>query len=128
MEHLSHPRPFTRAHWLNNVRRSLLVAFAIIACSLLLGVLGYRFIGGLSWIDALLEASMILGGMGAIAPMHGDAVKLFASFYALFSGFVVLSTTGLLLAPWVHRLVYHSHRQARRDSNAENTAKPTTGT
>lgn len=65
---------------------------------------------------------MILGGMGAVAPMHDDATKLFASFYAMFSGFVVLTTTGLLLAPWLHRLVYHTHRQARHDAlRDENT-------
>jgi hypothetical protein len=109
-------RPFTHPHWLSNVRRSALIALLIVACSLLLGIMGYHFIGNLGWIDALLEASMILGGMGAIAPMHDNATKLFASFYAIFSGFAVLSTTGLLLAPWLHRLVYHSHRQARHDA------------
>lgn len=104
------------ARWMTNVRRSAIMAACMVTASLLLGVLGYHLIGGLAWVDALLEASMILGGMGAIAPMQGDAMKLFASFYALFSGFVVLGTTGLLLAPWVHRLVYHTHRQARRDA------------
>jgi ABC-type uncharacterized transport system permease subunit len=98
------------------VKRSALLALTIVLCSLTLGVLGYHFIGKLGWVDAILEAAMILGGMGAVAPMHDDATKLFAAFYAMFSGFVVLSTTGLLLAPWLHRLVYHTHRQARHDA------------
>jgi len=101
------------------VKRSGLIALGLVLGSLSFGVLGYHLIGKLGWVDALLEASMILGGMGAIAPMHDDATKIFASFYALFSGFVVLTTTGLLLAPWLHRLLYHTHRQARRDARSD---------
>ncbi|MDE2030604.1 MAG: hypothetical protein KGI97_08605, partial [Alphaproteobacteria bacterium] len=74
------------------------------------GILGYHFLGRLKWIDAILEASMILGGMGSIAPRKNDAVKLFASAYALFSGFVAVGTTGILLAPWVHRLLHYANR------------------
>lgn len=114
-----HQRPLTHAHWLSNLRRSAVIAVAVISGALLLGVMGYHYIGDMQWIDALLEASMILGGMGPIAPMHDDATKLFASFYALFSSFIVLSSTGLLLAPWVHRLLYHTHRQARHDAIAD---------
>ena len=60
---------------------------------------------------------MILGGEGPIAEMQTDGVKLFASIYALYSGLMLLTTTGLLLAPWIHALVYHSQRQARRDAD-----------
>lgn len=109
-------QPFTHSHWLTQVRRSLLLALCIVATSLAIGVVGYHTIGGLAWVDALLEASMILGGMGAIAPMSNDAVKIFASIYALYSGLVILSTTGLLLAPWIQRMLYHTHRQARVDA------------
>ena len=112
-----HPR------WFTDVRHSILLAATIIALSLVVGVIGYHILGGLPWIDALLEASMILGGMGAISPMTNDAVKLFASFYALYSGLVILSTTGMLLAPWLHKLVYHTHRQARRDAEDEEKTK-----
>ncbi len=95
----------------------------IVVLSLTIGILGYHYLGDLAWIDALLEASMILGGMGAVAPMHTDAVKLFASAYALFSGLMLLSTAGLLLAPWVQRLLYHTHRQARRDAKREESGE-----
>ena len=64
---------------------------------------------------------MILGGMGPIAPMNNDSVKLFASLYALYSGLVILSTMGMLLAPWLHKLMYHTHRQAHRDAKDEET-------
>lgn len=106
----------THKHWLTSVRRSLLTAAAIISVSLVIGILGYHTLGNLSWMDAILEASMILGGEGPIAPMENDTVKLFASIYALFSGLILLSTTGLLLAPWLHKLMYHSHRIARCDA------------
>lgn len=107
--------PYSHSSWLRNVRHSILLAASIITVSLSIGVLGYHLLGGLGWVDALLEASMILGGMGAIAPMTNDAVKIFASFYALYSGLVILSTMGVLLAPWLHKLVYTTHRQARHD-------------
>lgn len=113
--------PFTRHHWLTKVRKSLLMAVVIVTLSLGVGVLGYHRLGGLSWIDSLLEASMILGGMGPVAPMETEGVKLFASFYALFSGLILLSTTGILLAPFLQRMFYHTHRQARRDAILDET-------
>ncbi len=91
----------------------------MILFSLLIGILGYHYIGDLPWIDALLEAAMILGGEGPIAPMDNNAVKLFASAYALYSGLVLLTTTGVLLAPWLHQILYRTHREARRDAHAE---------
>jgi hypothetical protein len=116
-------QPFTHSHWLTQVRRSLLLALFIVACSLSIGVVGYHTLGGLRWVDALLEACMILGGMGPVSAMHNDAVKIFASIYALFSGLILLTTTGLLLAPWIQRMLYHTHRQARTDAkNEENNS------
>ena len=111
--------PFTHHHWLTRVRRSLIMGLVIVASSLGIGVLGYHYLGHLAWLDALLEASMILGGMGPVSPMESEGVKLFASFYALFSGLILLSTTGLLLAPWLQRMLYHTHRQARLDAVAD---------
>lgn len=96
---------------LDFARHTKFVALALgaIAAALGVGVVGYHFLGGLPWVDALLESSMILGGMGAIAPMTNDAVKLFASAYALFSGFVALSSIAVILAPFLHRLLHHLH-------------------
>ncbi len=79
------------------------------AIALLAGVLGYRYLGGLSWVDSLLNASMILGGMGPVDTLKTDAAKIFASFYALFSGLVFIGLLGLLLAPFIHRVMHKLH-------------------
>lgn len=98
---------------MTGVSRSIYTALALIGVSLLVGILGYHYLGNLSWMDALLEASMILGGEGPIATMETNAVKLFASAYALFSGLMLLSTTGILLAPWLHKLMHHTQQHGR---------------
>ena len=87
------------------------VALAVMAASLFAGVLGYRLAEGLPWLDALLNASMILGGMGPVNQLHTTAGKLFASCYALFSGVAFLAITGLLLAPLAHRLMHRMHME-----------------
>src|SRR4051812_19218221 len=95
-EHRSDPLlPFDK--WLRRVIRSIGLALAAVGGALGVGVLGYHELGHLPWVDSLLEASMILGGMGPVAPMSNDAVKLFASAYALFSGLVLIGTMGILL-------------------------------
>lgn len=90
----------------------LLYAAIVIAFSLLIGMLGYHFIGELSWIDSLLNASMILTGMGPVNIMQSNAAKLFASFYSLYSGVVFLTTIAMLLAPGVHRIMHILHLES----------------
>jgi hypothetical protein len=109
-EHINQPL-LPREEWLSRVLKSVWFAVVIVAFALIFGVVGYYTLGGLSLVDSILEASMILGGMGAVAPMTNDAVKLFASFYALMSGLVVLGTTTIVLAPWIHRLLHRFHAQ-----------------
>jgi hypothetical protein len=94
-----------------------LVAIAIVAGSLLMGVFGYHFIEGLSWIDSLLNSAMLLGGMGPTSELHSTAGKLFASFYALYAGLVFLGVAGLLFAPLFHRLMHRFHLQ--KDSKGD---------
>lgn len=77
--------------------------------ALSIGVLGYHFIAGLPWIDALLDASMILGGMGPVSALKSDGAKLFASAYALFSGLVFISVVAVTLAPILHRVLHKFH-------------------
>ncbi len=89
---------------------------AIITAALLIGVLGYRFIGDLEWIDAVLNAAMILTGMGPVDRLGTDAGKLFAAFYALFSGLVFISTVAVLLAPFIHRLLHALHLEEQEDA------------
>ena len=80
-EHRSDPI-LPQAMWVKRVINTSTLALFVIVGALSIGVLGSHFISGLSWVDAILEASMILGGMGAVAPMLSDSAKLFASTYA----------------------------------------------
>jgi hypothetical protein len=94
-------------------------ALSVILVSLGIGVLGYHFFEGLSWLDALLNASMILGGMGPVSELHTTTGKLFASFYALFAGIIFLVTVGILIAPIAHRLLHRMHLEAREDASRD---------
>jgi hypothetical protein len=91
-------------------RQHVVAALQIMLGSLALGTAGYHYTGNLSWIDSLLNASMILGGMGPVDILHNDSAKLFASFYALYSCFVVLGLISMLVAPVMHHVLtkYHS--------------------
>jgi hypothetical protein len=84
-------------------------ALIAVASALGLGIMGYHTSAGLTWIDSLLNASMILGGMGPVDPIHTTSGKLFASFYALFSGLFFIAVSGILLAPFLHRMVHRFH-------------------
>lgn len=88
---------------------SLLLAFSMMACALIIGIVGYHILGGLHWIDSLLEASMILGGMGPINPLTTNAAKIFASLYALFSGLMFIGVMGVVLSPIMHRFLHKFH-------------------
>lgn len=87
----------------------LLLSAVVVASALGLGVVGYHYLGGLAWIDALVNASMILGGMGPVDQITSPAGKLFASFYALFSGLLFIGAMSLVLTPFVHRLLHKLH-------------------
>ncbi|MFM7235076.1 MAG: hypothetical protein ACKOZM_10870 [Flavobacteriales bacterium] len=89
--------------------RFSLYSFLMVAFSLLLGVIGYMATADLSFIDALLNASMILTGMGLVTAMTTDSAKLFASFYALYSGIAFLTIIGLFVAPTAHRFMHKHH-------------------
>ncbi len=111
-EHYSQPL-LSRHQWWHRVMGSIWLALGIVAVALCIGIFGYHELGNLPWIDATLEASMILGGMGPVAVMGNDEVKLFASGYALFSGLILLSTMGILLAPWLHRMMHYFYMDRR---------------
>ena len=81
----------------------------MIVFALGIGIAGYHWIAGFSPIDSLLNASMILGGMGPVGELHGREAKLFASAYALFSGVVFISVAGVLFAPLIHRILHRFH-------------------
>ncbi len=99
--------PFPR--FLGRVGLSFLLAIAIATGALVIGTLGYHYVAGLGWLDAELNAAMILTGMGPVDPMRSAAAKLFASGYALFSGVVFLTSIGIVLSPVIHRIVHRFH-------------------
>lgn len=99
----------SRRHFYHHFLIALGLASALIAVSLALGILGYHFFAGLGWIDSLLNASMILTGMGPVNTLNTDGAKVFASAYALFSGVVFISATGILLSPIFHRVLHKFH-------------------
>ncbi len=101
---LAHPRVFVR-----RLARSAAFGFALVAVSLLAGMVGYHTLVGLPWIDAFLNASMILSGMGPLASPETFAGKLFAGLYALYSGLALIAATGILLAPVIHRVLHRFH-------------------
>ena len=107
-EHRGEPL-LTRAQFARRVLWHLAVGAGAIAVALSIGVIGYHLFAGFGWIDAFLNASMILGGMGPVGELRGDGAKIFASLYALFSGLFFIAMLGLLLAPFLHRLAHRLH-------------------
>jgi hypothetical protein len=99
--------------FLRRILHNVFIAGAVAATALGIGILGYRFTENLPWIDALLNASMILGGMGPVSELHTTAGKLFASWYALFSGVVFITSAGILVAPLLHRFLHHFHLEEK---------------
>ena len=92
----------------------VMVATGVMGIGLGLGIIGYHYVAGLKWIDALLNASMILTGMGPVNEMVTTRAKLFASFYALFSGVVFLGIASVLVAPFAHRLLHKFHLEKQQ--------------
>ncbi len=81
----------------------------LIAITLSIGIIGYHWIAGFDYVDSLLEASMILAGMGPVNSLHTIGAKIFASLYALFSGLVFIVIMGIILAPVTHRILHKFH-------------------
>ena len=110
-----HKQPLAnRQIFIRRLALNALLGAGILFVSLGIGVLGYHFLEGLSWIDSLLNASMILGGMGPVDRLQTPAGKIFASFYALYSGVVLLASVGVLAAPIFHRFLHHFHLAEER--------------
>jgi hypothetical protein len=95
--------------FVRRMAKSVAMAGLLVAGALFLGVSGYHWIAGFSWVDSLLEASMILGGMGPVNPLKTTGAKIFASTYALFSGLMFIGVMGIVLTPVAHRLLHKFH-------------------
>jgi len=103
-----------RKEYIQRVVRNGGVASGLVLAALFLGVCGYHWIEGLPWVDAVLNAAMILGGMGPVAALSTTAGKLFAAGYALFSGLFFIVVAGVLLAPVIHRFLHRFHLEEGR--------------
>src|SRR5262249_7280337 len=109
MEARRYPPLLPRREFLRRLALNVAISGVLILASLALGALGYHLFGRLSWLDALLNASMILTGMGPVDPIVSTSGKLFASFYALFSGVAFLTIMAVMLAPLAHRFLHRFH-------------------
>ena len=111
-EHRGQPlltvRKFAYRMW-----QHFLVALLLIAASLLIGMVGYHLLAHFSWIDAFLNAAMLLGGMGPVGDIQTSAGKVFAGVYALYAGLVVIVSTAVLLTPVLHRVMHRLHLEGR---------------
>lgn len=92
-----------------------LYATMLILICLGIGMLGYRYIAGLDWVDSFYNSSMILAGMGPANELHTNAAKLFAGWYAIFSGVIFLGTIAVMFAPFVHRFLHRIHLEGRSE-------------
>ena len=104
-----HDQLAPRSVFIKRVIASLAIALALSAAALMIGMAGYHHLAGFNWVDSLLEASMILGGMGPFNQLPNDQAKIFASAYALFSGLMFIAVMGLVLSPVVHRILHKFH-------------------
>ena len=107
-EHKSVPM-LTLGQFLRRVLLHFLMAVAMAAASLGIGMWGYVHFEHRSWLDAFLNAAMLLGGMGPIWDPQTEGGKLFAGCYALFAGLVFLIVAGIIWAPVVHRILHRLH-------------------
>jgi hypothetical protein len=103
---------------------SVAATVGIVVFSLFIGSAGYHYLGGLPWIDALLNASMILAGMGPVDPLQSSAAKLFAAFYALYSGIAFLTMVAILMAPLLHRFLHKFHLEVGEKSDEKPKHRP----
>jgi hypothetical protein len=114
----------SRLVFLRRVRRNFLITLLIVAFSLALGTLGYHYLGGVGWVDGLLNAAMILTGMGPVDRMENTAGKLFATFYALYSGIAFLTLVAVLMAPIYHRFLHQFHIEMDAEDRVRQRSGP----
>lgn len=114
-EHRSAPLA-PRAVFLRRVAKHFVLFVVGVVVALLIGIFGYRITEGMPWIDAYLNAAMILGGMGPVGELHTTAGKIFAGTYAIFAGVIFLVMVGVVLAPVAHRVLHRLHLEAGEES------------
>lgn len=102
-------RPIHRHAFVKRLASHGAWALLLVLCSLGLGVAGFHVLSGQSWVDALVNSAMLLGGMGPVGDLGSSVGKIFAALYALYAGLVFLIVAGLLFAPVFHRILHRFH-------------------
>jgi hypothetical protein len=108
-----HEKLASHSVFVGRVLRALLLGGVFVGVSLIGGVAGYMYFAQLTPVDAFLNASMILGGMGPVASLESDGAKIFAGLYALYAGLLLVAVSGIVLAPVFHRVLHAMHADAK---------------
>jgi hypothetical protein len=116
-EHKSQPLLPSRAYY-HRIARSALAGLALVVPSLGIGMVGYHVLEERAWIDAFLDAAMLMGGMGPVAVPATEAGKLFAGAYAIFCGLVVILVAGVMMSPIIHRAMHRFHLEQDEGDDA----------
>lgn len=95
------------------------LASTLVLLSLFAGMAGYHYLEGMAWIDAFVNAAMILSGMGPVGSLQTPGGKLFAGLYALYSGLALILATGILFSPIVHRMLHKFHLEHDKDQKPD---------
>ncbi len=98
-----------RREFCHRLKRSFLVGAGLVGFSLGLGMSGYHWLAGLSWVDAFLNSAMILSGMGPVDPLPSTAAKIFAGCYAMYCGLALITIAAVILSPVLHRALHKFH-------------------
>lgn len=105
-----HSQPLISSQELRlRIIKSVCITLVLIIISMIVGTLGYHFWGEAKWIDAFHNSALILSGMGPVIEIHSTSGKIFSSLFALYGGILLVSNTGILLAPLMHRMMHRLH-------------------
>jgi hypothetical protein len=124
MYELRHEPLASRREFAARVVLNVALAVGVAGVSLVVGMVGYHGFEGLPWIDAFVNAAMILGGMGPVDPLHTDGGKIFAGLYALYSGLALLTMMAILLAPLAHRFLHRFHLEGAHKARPASGGAP----
>jgi hypothetical protein len=113
-EHKSHPL-LPRHLFFRRMLFSALLGLVLVAVSLAIGMMGYHYYESMSWVDAFVNAAMILSGMGPLLPINTYGGKVFAGFYAIYSGIALISIAGIIFAPVFHRFLHKFHLENKNN-------------
>ena len=109
------PKKLKKISFTRRMSHSLLTGFLVVFSSLLIGMAGYHHFENMNWVDAYVNAAMILSGMGPVGELKTTGGKVFAGLYAIFSGLIMIIATGFVLAPIFHRVLHRFHVETTKD-------------